>query len=106
MTLHQFLFDRLWDRGVRHIYGIPGDFALNLFEALEPALRQRRQVVGRQRKAGHTQLVKDYFSETLTYLEAYFRRRFRMSRRLFVRFRRRRRACSSRPLCIILSNLC
>ena len=35
MTLHQFLFDRLWDRGVRHIYGIPGDFALNLFEALE-----------------------------------------------------------------------
>jgi indolepyruvate decarboxylase len=35
MTLHQFLFDRLWDRGVRHVYGIPGDFALNLFEALE-----------------------------------------------------------------------
>src|SRR5688572_353069 len=35
VTLHQFLFDRLWDRGVRHIYGIPGDFALNLFEALE-----------------------------------------------------------------------
>ena len=35
MTLHQYLFDQLWDRGVRHIYGIPGDFALNLFEALE-----------------------------------------------------------------------
>jgi indolepyruvate decarboxylase len=35
MTLHEFLFDRLWDRAVRHIYGIPGDFALNLFEALE-----------------------------------------------------------------------
>ena len=35
MTLHQFLFDRLWDRGVRHIFGIPGDFALNLYEAFE-----------------------------------------------------------------------
>jgi len=35
MTLHQYLFDQLWDRGVRHIYGIPGDFALNLFEAFE-----------------------------------------------------------------------
>jgi indolepyruvate decarboxylase len=35
MTLHQFLFDQLWDRGVRHIFGIPGDFALNLYEAFE-----------------------------------------------------------------------
>ena len=35
MKLHTFLFDRLWQAGVRHIFGIPGDFALNLFEALE-----------------------------------------------------------------------
>jgi indolepyruvate decarboxylase len=35
MTLHQFLFDQLWNRGVRHIFGIPGDFALNLYEAFE-----------------------------------------------------------------------
>ncbi len=35
MTLQQFLFDTLWTHGVRHIYGIPGDFALNLFEALQ-----------------------------------------------------------------------
>jgi indolepyruvate decarboxylase len=35
MTLHQFLFDELWRAGVRRIYGLPGDFALNLFEALE-----------------------------------------------------------------------
>lgn len=35
MTLHQFLFDQLWHRGVRHIFGIPGDFALNLYEAFE-----------------------------------------------------------------------
>ena len=35
MTLHAFLFDQLWKEGVRHIFGIPGDFVLNLYEALE-----------------------------------------------------------------------
>ncbi len=35
MTLARFLFDELWRAGVRRIYGLPGDFALNLFEALE-----------------------------------------------------------------------
>ena len=35
MTLRSFLFDQLWQRGVRHIFGIPGDFVLNLYEALE-----------------------------------------------------------------------
>jgi indolepyruvate decarboxylase len=35
MQLHTFLFDELWQRGVRHIFGIPGDFVLNLYEALE-----------------------------------------------------------------------
>jgi indolepyruvate decarboxylase len=35
MTLRWFLFDQLWARGVRHIVGIPGDFVLNLYEALE-----------------------------------------------------------------------
>src|SRR6185295_2773981 len=34
-VLSQFLFDRLWQAGVRHIFGLPGDFVLNLFEALE-----------------------------------------------------------------------
>ena len=34
-TLSSFLFDQLWQRGVRHIFGIPGDFVLNLYEALE-----------------------------------------------------------------------
>jgi indolepyruvate decarboxylase len=34
-TLRSFLFDQLWARGVRHIFGIPGDFVLNLYEALE-----------------------------------------------------------------------
>ncbi len=35
MKLSAFLFDELWREGVRHIFGIPGDFVLNLFEALE-----------------------------------------------------------------------
>lgn len=35
MKLHQFLFDQLYAQGVRHIFGIPGDFVLNLYDALE-----------------------------------------------------------------------
>jgi len=35
LKLSALLFDQLWQRGVRHIFGIPGDFALNLYEALE-----------------------------------------------------------------------
>jgi indolepyruvate decarboxylase len=35
MTLAALLFDQLWRHGVRHIFGIPGDFALNVYEALE-----------------------------------------------------------------------
>ena len=35
MNLHTYLFDQLWNHGVRHIFGIPGDFVLNLYEALE-----------------------------------------------------------------------
>src|SRR5437016_14566329 len=35
MKLYQFLFDQLYVEGVRCIFGLPGDFALNLYEALE-----------------------------------------------------------------------
>lgn len=35
MLLSAFLFDALWAEGVRQIFGIPGDFVLNLYEALE-----------------------------------------------------------------------
>ncbi len=31
----QFLFDQLHAHGVRHIFGIPGDFVLNLYNALQ-----------------------------------------------------------------------
>lgn len=35
MNLCAFLFDQLWNEGVRQIFGIPGDFVLSLYEALE-----------------------------------------------------------------------
>jgi indolepyruvate decarboxylase len=35
MRLSAYLFDQLWHRGVRQIFGLPGDFALNLFDALQ-----------------------------------------------------------------------
>src|SRR5438105_2464949 len=35
MQLHTFLLGELWNHGVRHVFGIPGDFVLNLYEALE-----------------------------------------------------------------------
>jgi indolepyruvate decarboxylase len=35
MKLHQFLFDELYARNVRHVFGIPGDFVLNLYNALQ-----------------------------------------------------------------------
>ena len=34
MKLYEFLFNELYKRGVRQIFGIPGDFALYLYEAL------------------------------------------------------------------------
>lgn len=35
MKLHTYLFDQLWNQGVRQIFGLPGDFVLNLYEALQ-----------------------------------------------------------------------
>src|ERR1044072_5081805 len=35
MKLHALLFDELWQAGVRQIFGVPGDYVLNLYRALE-----------------------------------------------------------------------
>src|SRR5215472_15267031 len=35
MKLYRFLFDLLYQQGVRQIFGIPGDLVLNLYQALE-----------------------------------------------------------------------
>jgi TPP-dependent 2-oxoacid decarboxylase len=34
-TVGSFLLDHLYDRGVHHAFGIPGDYALTLFHCLE-----------------------------------------------------------------------
>src|SRR5205085_584392 len=39
MELHQVVFDELYAQGVRHIFGIPADFVLTLYEAFEQAGR-------------------------------------------------------------------
>ena len=41
MKLHEFLFDQLHANGVRQIFGIPGDFVLNLYNALQQDERFR-----------------------------------------------------------------
>ena len=41
MTLHEFLFDQLHANGVRQVFGIPGDFVLNLYNALQQDQRFR-----------------------------------------------------------------
>ncbi|MSO55353.1 MAG: hypothetical protein EXQ55_00260 [Acidobacteria bacterium] len=39
VKLHQVLFDELYGQGIRQISGIPGDFVLNLYEALSQDAR-------------------------------------------------------------------
>ena len=47
--------------------------------------RKHRWYIERDRLAGHKRLYLDYFSDTLVYPPTFFRRRFRMSRNLFLR---------------------
>ncbi|XP_021986421.1 uncharacterized protein LOC110882797 [Helianthus annuus] len=47
--------------------------------------RNRNPHIERDRESAHERLVADYFADELLYSEAIFRRRFRMSRRLFLR---------------------
>jgi len=35
MKLYRFLFDQLYEQGVGRVFGLPGDFVLNLYQALE-----------------------------------------------------------------------
>ncbi len=52
MKLSAFLFDELWDAGVREIFGIPGDFVLNLYDALESDGRFRLIRLGHEPSVG------------------------------------------------------
>jgi indolepyruvate decarboxylase len=52
MKLHEFLFDQLHDNGVRHIFGIPGDFVLSLYNALQQDPRFRLVTLGHEPAVG------------------------------------------------------
>jgi hypothetical protein len=52
MKLHQFLFDQLYEHGVRQIFGIPGDFVLNLYNALQEDRRFRLITLGHEPAVG------------------------------------------------------
>ncbi len=52
MKLHEFLFNHLYDHGVRHIFGIPGDFVLNLYNALQDDRRFRLITLGHEPAVG------------------------------------------------------
>ncbi|XP_022019878.1 uncharacterized protein LOC110919940 [Helianthus annuus] len=54
-------------------------------EAESSASRTRQPPIERNRLAAHERLVQDYFCETPVYDDVQFKRRFRMSRRLFVK---------------------
>ncbi|XP_048614443.1 uncharacterized protein LOC125587639 [Brassica napus] len=47
--------------------------------------RKKRVYIERNREQGHARLWNDYFSDTPTYPENFFRRRFRMNKPLFMR---------------------
>ncbi len=52
MKLHEFLFDQLHANGVRHIFGIPGDFVLSLYNALQQDQRFRLVTLGHEPAVG------------------------------------------------------
>jgi indolepyruvate decarboxylase len=52
MKLHEFLFNQLYDTGVRHVFGIPGDFVLNLYNALQDDRRFRVITLGHEPAVG------------------------------------------------------
>jgi len=35
ITISDYLINKLYEAGVRHVFGIPGDFVLNFFKKLE-----------------------------------------------------------------------
>ncbi|XP_035842050.1 uncharacterized protein LOC118488798 [Helianthus annuus] len=61
------------------------EFMNEVTQGLTPQPLTRRPHLDRDHEAAHELLIRDYFSENPVYNENLFRRRFRMSRRLFLR---------------------
>jgi len=71
-------FDQIFDQTFENLM-IHGD------EEDARKKRKKRAFIERNREEGHVRLWNDYFSETPTYPENFFRRRFRMNKPLFMR---------------------
>ncbi|XP_018466154.2 uncharacterized protein LOC108837624 [Raphanus sativus] len=71
-------FDQYFEQAYENLVDAYGD------QQDKEKTRKKRVFIERHREEGHRQLWDDYFSETPTYEENQFRRRFRMNRPLFM----------------------
>ncbi|XP_018459674.1 protein ALP1-like [Raphanus sativus] len=72
-------FDHHFDQAFESLYKNYGD------QEEVKKTRKKRIVIERNREEGHLRLWNDYFSDSPTYQENQFRRRFRMNKSLFMR---------------------
>ncbi|XP_048602119.1 putative nuclease HARBI1 [Brassica napus] len=72
-------FDQYFDQTYHNLLNAQSD------QADERRTRKKRVFIERNREEGHLRLWNDYFSDTPTYPENLFRRRFRMKKPLFIR---------------------
>ena len=72
-------FDQTFDETFEDLCNVYGD------QEDERKTIKKRVFIERNREEGHVRLWNDYFSDTPTYSENLFRRRFRMNKPLFMR---------------------
>ena len=71
-------FDQQFDQTMENLINANGD------QEDARNKRKKRAFIERNREEGNLRLWNDYFSDTPTYPENLFRRRFRMNKRLFM----------------------
>uniref|UniRef100_A0A0D3A6X5 Uncharacterized protein n=1 Tax=Brassica oleracea var. oleracea TaxID=109376 RepID=A0A0D3A6X5_BRAOL len=74
-------FDELFDQQFDQAFH---NFTIQSDEEERRKKRKKRAYIERHREEGHFRLWNDYLSESPTYPENFFRRRFRMNKRLFM----------------------
>ena len=75
-------FDELFDQ---HFDQAFENFAIHADEEeRRKKKKKKRAYIERNREKGHIRLWNDYFSDTPTYPDIFFRRRFRMNKSLFI----------------------
>uniref|UniRef100_A0A0D3E428 Myb-like domain-containing protein n=1 Tax=Brassica oleracea var. oleracea TaxID=109376 RepID=A0A0D3E428_BRAOL len=74
-------FDEVFDQQFDQAFE---DLTIQVEQEEQRKRRKKRAYIERNHEEGNVRLWNDYFSETPTYPEHYFRRRFRMNKRLFM----------------------